>query len=64
MTLMKMKNMMVMMLTRMTMIKYDKNEMNRKMFLNLKIAKNNFNLNIKYTTTHDSRYEYSNHNID
>jgi hypothetical protein len=62
-----MKNMMVMMLTRMTMIKYDKNENEENNVLesekNTSLCQNIFNLNIQYKTTNNSRYEYSDHII-
>ena len=70
MTLMTMKNMMVMPLTRMMMIKYDKNENKQNNVLESKknhfvaFAKNIFNLNIQYKTTNTSRDEYSDHIFD
>ena len=70
MTLMKMKNMMVMMLTRMTTIKHDKNENEYNNVLESEknhfgtFAKNIFNLNIQYKTTNNPRYEYSDHIIE
>ena len=70
MTLMKMKNMVVMALSRMTMIKYDNNENERNNVLESEnnhfatFAKNIFNLNIQYKTTNNSRYEYSDHIIN
>jgi hypothetical protein len=70
MILMKMKNMMVMPLTRMTMIKNDKDENEYNNVLESKknhfgtFAKNIFNLNIQYKTTNSSRFEYSDHIID
>ncbi len=57
-------------LTRMMMIKYDKNENEQNNVLESEknhfstFAKNIFNLNIQYKTTHNSRYEYSDHIID
>ncbi len=70
MTLIKMKNMMVMMLMRMMMIKYDKNDHEQNNVLESEknhfgtFAKNIFNLIIQYKTTNNSRYEYSDHIID
>ena len=70
MTLMKMKNMMVMTLTMMTMIKYDENENEQNNVLESEkihfgtFAQNDFYLNIQYKTTNNSRYEYSDHIID
>jgi hypothetical protein len=67
---MTMKNMMVVMLKRMTMIKYDKNKKEYKNILESEknhfgtFAKNIFNLNIQYKTTNNPRYEYSDHIIE